>query len=422
MVKRVYLIVLDSMGIGAMPDAVSYGDEGSNTLRAAVQFLQEQAKDSGGQVLPHMGELGLFHIDGVKDWAGELTSRFLHPKGAYGRMTEQSAGKDTTIGHWEIAGLISRSPLPVYPEGFPPEVIQTFARMTGRRILCNRPYSGTQVIQDYGREQMETGGLIVYTSADSVFQIAAHESIIPPEQLYGYCQTARELLQGKHGVGRVIARPFTGVYPHFQRTANRHDFSIAPPGQTLLDALSADGLETVGVGKIHDIFAGRGVGRTIRTSGNREGMSAALSLLSQKGADVFLRGLAFDMLYGHRNDVAGYAKALAEFDRWLPAFLSRMESGDLLMITADHGCDPSTPSTDHSREYTPLLVYGDMVRAGVNLNTRDSFADIAATIWEALQPEKSRRPLSFGEGRSFWQGLTLQKNCRGDAALDQCCG
>ena len=419
MVKRVFIIVLDSVGIGAMPDAASYGDEGSDTLRASVRCLQGQSGISdraGGAILPNMGELGLFHIDGVQAWAECLASRTARPKGAYGRMTEQSAGKDTTIGHWEIAGLISKTPLPVYPEGFPPEVIQAFSRMTGissRNILCNRPYSGTQVIQDYGREQMETGGLIVYTSADSVFQIAAHESVVPLERLYEYCRMARELLQGEHGVGRVIARPFTGTYPHFQRTANRHDYSIAPPGKTLLDALTAAGLETVGVGKIHDIFAGRGVGRTIRTAGNREGMAATLSLLEKGGANPFRQGLAFvnlvdfDMLYGHRNDTAGYAAALEEFDRWLPAFLSRMSDSDLLFITADHGCDPSTPSTDHSREYTPLLVRGEMIRAGKNLSTRESFADIAATVWEALAPLTGGQKENFGGGKSFWQEIVL---------------
>lgn len=370
-VKRIFLIVLDSVGIGEAPDAADFGDAGSNTLAAAAasRFFD----------LPELGRLGLFNIDGVS-----CRPAAAEPEGSFARMTERSKGKDTTIGHWEIAGVISPRPLPTYPNGFPPEVIEAFRQKTGRGVLCNRPYSGTEVIRDYGREHLETGALIVYTSADSVFQIAAHEPIVPPEQLYEYCRIARELLQGEHGVGRVIARPFEGEWP-FVRTPRRHDFSLEPPSETMLDRIKAAGLDVIAVGKIHDIFAGRGDTEHIFTSGNTDGIARAIALAKRPFHGLcFVNLVDFDMLYGHRNDPDGYARALTEFDRALPQLLAGLGEGDVLMITADHGCDPATPSTDHSREYTPWLIAGPAVRPGVNLGTLPTFADISATVLDAF--------------------------------------
>lgn len=370
-VKRIFLIVLDSVGIGEAPDAADFGDAGSNTLAAAAasRFFD----------LPELGRLGLFNIDGVS-----CRPAAAEPEGSFARMTERSKGKDTTIGHWEIAGVISPRPLPTYPDGFPSEVIEAFRQKTGRGVLCNRPYSGTEVIRDYGREHLETGALIVYTSADSVFQIAAHESIVPPEQLYEYCRIARELLQGEHGVGRVIARPFEGEWP-FVRTPRRHDFSLEPPSETMLDRIKAAGLDVIAVGKIHDIFAGRGDTEHIFTSGNTDGIAQAIALTKRPFHGLcFVNLVDFDMLYGHRNDPDGYARALTEFDRALPKLLAGLGEGDVLMITADHGCDPATPSTDHSREYTPWLIAGPAVRPGVNLGTLPTFADISATVLDAF--------------------------------------
>lgn len=350
--KRVFLIVLDSVGIGAMPDAAAFGDEGSNTLKAAAQ-------DSHFD-MPNMCKLGLFHIDGVK-----IGKKEQQPEGAYARMTESSQGKDTTIGHWEIAGVVSKKPLPVYPHGFPESIIREFSAKTGRGILCNKPYSGTEVIKDYGEEHMRTGDLIVYTSADSVFQVAAHEDIVPVEQLYKYCETARKMLTGEHGVGRVIARPFEGRPGGFVRTARRHDFSLEPPQITMLDQLKEAGFEVLGVGKIFDIFAGKGITDFVRTSGNPDGIDKTLAYMERDFEGLcFVNLVDYDMLYGHRNDVEGYAKALTYFDKRLPEILGRLKKDDILMITADHGCDPSTPSTDHSREYTPLILYGSHIPAG----------------------------------------------------------
>ncbi len=366
-IRRVFLIILDSFGIGEMRDSHLYGDEGSNTLRSC--FSQKEFH------VPNMKRLGLFNIDGVN-----LGQKEESPIGAYGRFSEMSKGKDTTIGHWEIAGIVSDVPLPTYPEGFPREILQEFSEKTGRGILCNKPYSGTKVLEDYGREHLETGKLIVYTSADSVFQIAAHESLVPPEKLYGYCRIAREILKGSHGVGRVIARPFEGEYPHFKRTANRHDFSLEPPKDTLIDVLTKNRLEVIPIGKIYDIFAGKGMKKSNPTRSNSHGME-----LTEKALESDFHGLCFtnlvdfDMVYGHRNDATGYAKALSEFDLWLGSFMEKMKVDDLLMITSDHGCDPLTPSTDHSREHTPLLVYGKRVKP-VNLGTRSTFADIGKTI------------------------------------------
>lgn len=366
--KRIFLIVLDSFGIGAMDDAADYGDVGVNTLGSVSK--------SADFSMPNMGAMGLFHLDGVTCAATEG-----NPTARIARMKEASRGKDTTIGHWEIAGVKSEQPLPTYPEGFPKEVLDAFSKETGRGILCNRPYSGTEVIKDYGEEHERSGKLIVYTSADSVFQIAAHERIVPPELLYEYCRIARRLLQGKHGVGRVIARPFTGKEGNYTRTAGRHDFSLEPPAVTMLDQLKEEGKDVIAVGKIKDIFAGRGITEAVYTKGNEEGIERTLEYLERDFEGLcFVNLVDFDMLYGHRNDVDGYARALSYFDRRLPELLQKMRSGDLLMITADHGCDPGyKASTDHSREYTPFLMYGAEV-SPLNLGTRETFADIGATV------------------------------------------
>lgn len=384
--KRFFIIVLDSMGIGAMPDAYLWHDEGSNTLGAirnhpAFNCLQ-------------LKKLGLFNVDTV---GGGVQS----PLASYARLEETSKGKDTTIGHWEIAGIVSPKPLPTYPDGFPAEVIEEFERRTGRKTVCNKPYSGTEVIKDYGRHHVETGDLIVYTSADSVFQIAAHEDVVPVETLYEYCRIARDILVGEHSVGRVIARPFTGEYPYV-RTSNRHDFSLVPYGTTMLDLLMKNGLSTISVGKIYDIFAGKSVSESNRTTSNADGMEKTLLLQKRDFEGLcFVNLVDFDMKYGHRNDVEGYAAAMTEFDGYLEKFLDGMRDDDLLIITADHGCDPATPSTDHSREYVPMLICGKHVREGVNLGTRSSFADISATVLEyfGVDPEDT-------SGNSFLKEVT----------------
>ena len=367
--KRVFLIVLDSFGIGQMPDAACYGDIDVNTLGSVAKSPYFH--------MPNMGELGLFTIDGVN-----VGVKPQSPKAAVARMTEASRGKDTTIGHWEIAGIHSPKPLPTYPNGFPKEVLEEFTRRTGRGVLCNLPYSGTQVIQDYGDAHMRTGDLIVYTSADSVFQIAAHEEIVPLDKLYEYCHIARDILQGEHGVGRVIARPFIGPCSgQFTRTAHRHDYSLLPPKTTMLDQLSDKGLDVIAVGKIQDIFAGKGITEGVYTSGNEEGIKRTLEYLD-KGFEglCFINLVDYDMLYGHRRDVDGYAKALSFFDEKLPELMGKMRPEDILMITADHGCDPAyQKTTDHTREYTPFIMYGQGVTPK-NLGTRKTFADIAATV------------------------------------------
>ena len=365
--KRVFLIVLDSVGIGEMPDAADYGDAGSDTLKAASK--------SPYFSMPNMKKLGLFNIDGVT--CGERESA---PSGAVARLTEQSKGKDTTTGHWEIAGLVSSEPMPVFPDGFPEELLKELEAATGRKILCNKPYSGTEVIKDYGKEHLETGALIVYTSADSVLQIAAHEEKVPVSELYRYCEAARKICSGKWGVGRVIARPFTGEYP-FERTVRRHDYSLEPPKKTMLNYLKDAGKDVLAVGKINDIFAGSGVTDMVRTEGNADGIEKTLLWEKRDFNGLCFTNLVdYDMLYGHRNDVDGYAKALTYFDERLPELLSGLGEEDLFMITADHGCDPSTPSTDHSREYVPLVMAGKPIKAGANLGTRACFGDIAATI------------------------------------------
>ena len=370
--KRVFLIVLDSFGIGAMPDSESFGDVGVNTLAACAT--------SNKLHIPNMIAAGLGNIDGVS-----CLPKAAFPTGAYARLTEASMGKDTTIGHWEIAGLVSPDPLPTYPEGFPEEVLAPFREATGRGILANAPWSGTEVIEKYGETHMKTGDLIVYTSADSVFQIAAHEDIVPPEQLYEYCRIARKILQGKHGVGRVIARPFIGAPGSFKRTANRHDFSLEPSKDTLLDALEKAGLASIGVGKIYDIFAGRGTTEHVYNKSNADGMAHTLRYADSDFTGLcFVNLVDFDMNFGHRRDIDGYAGALTEFDAWLPAFLENLSDEDVVMITADHGCDPSyLATTDHTREYAPLLILGKRIKP-VNLGTRASFADIAATVADLL--------------------------------------
>lgn len=370
MSKRVFLMVLDSVGIGEMPDSAEYGDEGSNTMRAAA--------GSPYFSMPNMDSYGLFELEGIQ----ELKKTKTAAKGAVMRMAEASKGKDTTIGHWEIAGIESSEPLPVFPNGFPEELISAFEERTGRKVICNKPYSGTEVIKDYGRESVETGALIVYTSADSVFQIAAHEAVVPIEELYHICEIARELCTGAYGVGRVIARPFEGEYP-YQRTSRRHDYSLVPPKKTMLNFLSEQGKEVRAVGKINDIFAGSGVTKTVRTANNEEGIDRTLEWMKEDFEGLCFTNLVdFDMVYGHRNDVDGYAKALTYFDSRLPELVAGLREDDLLLITADHGCDPATPSTDHSREHVAVVAIGEKVKAGVNLGTRTSFADTGATILE----------------------------------------
>ena len=366
--KRVFLIVLDSFGIGEMPDAGTYGDIHVNTLRSVSK--------SSYFHMDHMRDLGLFNIDGV-----EVGEKITHPMAAYARMTERSRGKDTTIGHWEIAGIYSPKPLPTYPDGFPEEVLEEFRIRTGRDVLCNKPYSGTQVIADYGDEHVRTGKLIVYTSADSVFQIAAHEDVVPVEQLYDYCRIARQILQGEHGVGRVIARPFIGESGHYTRPPRRHDFSLLPPAVTMLDQLKAAGRDVIAVGKIQDIFVGRGITEHVYTSGNEEGIERTLEYLDKDFEGLcFINLVDYDMLYGHRRDVDGYAKALAYFDDKLPEIQAHMKPEDILMITADHGCDPAyKATTDHTREYTPFIMYGAPVTPG-SRGTRSTFSDIGATV------------------------------------------
>jgi phosphopentomutase len=380
-VKRVVLIVLDSMGVGELPDAAEYGDEGSNTLANTARAV-------GGLSLPHMQRLGLGNITAVVG-----VPPCDEPLGAYGRMAEASAGKDTTTGHWEMAGIYSPWPLPTYPNGFPQELIEEYERRIGRKTLGNYPRSGTVIIQELGEEHIRTGYPIVYTSADSVFQVAAHEEVIPIEELYRICQIAREMLVGEHAVGRVIARPFIGEPGNFTRTERRKDFSLLPPEPTLLDRLVAAGHPVMGVGKIEDIFAHRGLSQSVHSPNNMACVDQTLAFMeeSQRGL-IFINLVDFDMLWGHRNNPQGYAGGLEDFDRRLPEIIEAMTAQDILFLTADHGNDPTTPSTDHSREYVPLLAYGGMVKAGVDLGTRETFADLGATVADLLGIE----PLPFG--------------------------
>ncbi|MBR4701888.1 MAG: phosphopentomutase [Oscillospiraceae bacterium] len=382
--KRIFLFVLDSCGAGEMPDAAKFGDYNVNTLRscATSKLLN----------IPNMRAAGLGNIDGL-DFLGPVEQ----PCGAYGKLAESSMGKDTTIGHWEIAGIVSPKPLPTYPNGFPEEVLKPFREATGRGVLANAPWSGTAVINKYGDEHVKTGDLIVYTSADSVFQIAAHEDVVPLEELYEDCRIARRILRGKHGVGRVIARPFIGSgNGNYTRTANRHDFSLEPPRKTMLDAFKDAGLDSLAVGKIFDIFAGEGTTEHVYTKGNTDGMAKTMAYADRDFTGLcFINLVDFDMLYGHRRNIDGYAAALTEFDGWLAEFMKKMGPEDLVMITADHGCDPAyLATTDHTREYIPLLVLGQQVKP-VNLGTRTCFANIAATICDIFG-----LPLET-EGKSF---------------------
>ena len=384
--KRIFLFVLDSFGIGAMPDSESFGDVGVNTLRSCAT--------SSKLNIPTMISAGLGNIDGV-----DCLPKCDAPTGAFARLQEASMGKDTTIGHWEISGLVSPDPLPTYPEGFPEEMLKAFEEATGRGCLCNLPYSGTDVIRDYGQQHLDTGKWIIYTSADSVFQVAAHEELVPVEELYDACHKARQILRGKHGVGRVIARPFVGdAVNGFKRTSNRHDYSLEPPAETMLDAIKAAGLSSIAVGKIHDIFAGYGDTEYVYNTSNRNGMEHADHYAAQDFTGLcFVNLVDFDMQYGHRRDIDGYANALTEFDTWLKDFLPNLGEEDLVMITADHGCDPAyTATTDHTREYVPLLVLGKAVKP-VNLGTRVGFADIAATVTELLGVDYKTTGKSFAK-------------------------
>ena len=381
--KRIFLMVMDSFGIGGAKDAGRFGDEGSNTLRSLAR--------TEGFSAPTLGSLGLFHIDGV-EYDGEKTE----PIGAYARICEQSEGKDSTIGHWELAGIRSEEPLPTYPNGFPDDIIEKLEQRTGRKILCNQPYSGTEVIKDYGLQHEKTGDLIVYTSVDSVMQIAAHTDVVPLDELYRYCRIAREILSGEHCVGRVIARPFTGEYP-YKRTSDRHDYSALPPKTTVLDLLKKNGLETIAVGKINDIFAGVGITEAIRSESNDDGMRIMTSLLERDFHGLcFVNFVDFDTGFGHRRNTLGYAQAVMRLDAWLKGFLCGLREDDVLMITADHGCDPDYKGTDHTRENVPLLMYGKQIKAG-NIGVRDSFSDVAATVADLFDVPYALNGKSFKE-------------------------
>jgi phosphopentomutase len=368
--QRIIWIVLDSVGIGEMPDSKAYGDQGSDTLG---NIARRRALK-----LPNLCRLGLANI---KPLTGLAPAR--EPAGAYGRCALASPGKDTTTGHWEMAGIHLEKPFPLFPNGFPAEVMNEFERRIGRSTLGNKAASGTEIIKELGEEHMRTGSPIVYTSADSVFQIAAHEDVIPLFELYKMCEIAREILRGPYEVGRVIARPFTGSPGNFTRTANRHDYAVPPPKGMLLDQLHARGVETYGVGKIFDVFLGRGIVEQIKTRTNADGMAKTLRVMDEVEEGLIFGNLVdFDMLYGHRNDVEGYAAALEEVDAWLPSLEAKLKPGDLVILTADHGCDPTTPSTDHSREYVPVLAYGPSARKNVNLGLRSTLSDIGQTVAE----------------------------------------
>ena len=366
--KRVFLIVLDSFGIGEMEDSIEYGDVGANTIRSVASSKYYNT--------PNLQKLGIYNIDGV-----DCVEGVDKPLATIARLKEISKGKDTTTGHWEIAGINTKRPLPTYPEGFPASIIDEFSAKTGRKVLCNMPYSGTEVIAKYGDEHMKTGDLIVYTSADSVFQIAAHEEVVPVEQLYEYCKIARNILQGEHGLARVIARPFIGSNGEYTRTGNRHDFSLEPTGETMLDIMSDKGLDVIGVGKIKDIFVGRGITEYVYTKSNEEGIERTLEYLQKDFEGLcFVNLVDFDSVYGHRRDIDGYAKAITYFDGKLEEIMKLMREDDLLMLTADHGCDPGfLKTTDHTREHVPFLLYGKS-NTPKNCGTRDTYANIAVTV------------------------------------------
>jgi phosphopentomutase len=371
-IKRVFIIVLDSVGIGAAPDAADFGDAGANTMFRIF--------DSDKFNIPNLIDMGLGSIEGI-DY---LPSSWSH-KAAVCRLEEKSRGKDTTTGHWEMMGIISEKPMPTYPDGFPKEILDEFSRRTGRGVICNKPYSGTDVIRDYGKEHCDTGNLIVYTSADSVFQIAAHEELVPPETLYEYCRIAREILQGDHAVGRVIARPFVGTEGNYRRTENRHDFSLTPPAPTAMDAIGDAGLDVISIGKIYDIFSGAGIKKSLPTHNNKEGMQTLLEVQKTDFHGLCFANLVdFDMLYGHRQDIDGYANALSEFDAWLPEFIKGMNEKDVLMITADHGCDPGDESTDHTREMVPFIIYGSQIKP-MEMQTHLGFANVGKLACDLLK-------------------------------------
>lgn len=381
MAKRVFLIVLDSFGIGGAPDAAAFGDEGSNTLAAVLSYSKAP--------FSNLAKMGLLAIDGEDD--PRITSykkaqeSIPSPIGSYARVREISAGKDSTIGHWEIAGIISDKAQPTYPDGFPEEVMKALEEATGKEYLCNKPYSGTDVIRDYGEEHIKTGKPIIYTSADSVLQIAAHEEIIPLNELYDICAKAREVMTGDHAVGRVIARPFIGEPGNFTRTANRHDFSLSAPSSTMLDLLKNEGYDVISIGKIFDLFAGRGLTESNPTKGNTDGINKTIEMMDRDFTGLCFTNLVdFDMKYGHRNDIEGYETAMHEFDDALGIMLSKLKDDDLLIITADHGCDPSTASTDHSRECIPLLIYGDGYRTPCNIGELSGFNNIAGIVLTAI--------------------------------------
>lgn len=387
---RVIVIVLDGVGIGELPDAAAYGDVGSDTLgnifRAEV-----------GLSLPNLERMGLGCIESLRG-----LRPCSHPVAAFGKMAELSPGKDSTSGHWELMGLVLDRPFPTYPNGFPDALVREFEGRIGTRVIGNMPYSGTEILKLLGDEHVRTGRPIIYTSADSVFQIAAHEDVIPVQRLYDFCGTARELLTGEHGVARVIARPFEGQSGNYRRTARRKDFSLAPPGDTILDILERNGHETLAVGKVADLFAGRGFTREMRTRSNAEGMEALLAVLDDFDEGFVLANLVdFDTLWGHRNNVEAFAQGLVEFDTWLPGFLRRLSEEDALFVTADHGCDPTTPSTDHSREYVPLIVHGGRLSSGVDLGVRQSFADLGATVGELMGVEGIEAGSSFAKELGF---------------------
>ena len=388
MAKRVFLIVLDSFGIGNAPDAGKINDEGSNTLAAVLSYSNDP--------YPNLSKMGLLEIDGEDDPRiinyKKAQNTIPSPAGSYARVREISAGKDSTIGHWEIAGVISEKPQPTYPEGFPDEILEKLENACGRGFLCNKPYSGTDVIRDYGEEHMKTGKLIIYTSADSVLQIAAHEDIVPLKELYDICAKAREIMCGDHAVGRVIARPFTGEPGNFTRTENRHDFSLSAPSSTMLDILKDEGYDVISIGKIYDLFAGRGLTESNPTKGNTDGINKTIEMMDRDFSGLCFTNLVdFDMKYGHRNDIEGYAVAMHEFDEALGTILAKLRSDDLLVITADHGCDPSTPSTDHSRECIPLLIYGDGYRTPCNMGELTGFNNIAGIVLTALMGRSYKR-------------------------------
>lgn len=389
MIDRVIWIVLDSVGMGALPDAHKYGDENSNTIGNI-------SKAVGGLNLPNMERLGLGNIEGMVG-----VNRVENPVGCYARFSELSNGKDTTTGHWEMVGINSEQPFPTYPNGFPRDLVETFENSVGRKILGNKTASGTAILDELGEEHMKTGKLIVYTSADSVFQIAAHEEIVPLEELYKICETARNILVGEHAVARVIARPFVGKPGSFTRTPNRRDFSLVPPYNTVLDNLKSSNFNVMAVGKIEDIFSGKGVTEAVHTKDNMDGVDKILDYMKEdKKGLIFTNLVDFDMKWGHRNDVEAYAKGLEAFDKRLPDIIGAMKDTDILFITADHGCDPTTPGTDHSREYVPFLAYGKALKENLNLGTRKTFADMGQTIAEIFSVE----PIRVGE--SFFKEIT----------------